>query len=195
MKIQTPVAIVIVDPQNGFLHGGELGCSKENSELVLAGINTVLNDTTRSNSDVQLFITVDNHPEDHCSFLEQNGPFPKHCVVGTHSAQIHESINTANCTIIPKGLDKNKEEFCIAIPGLEDVKTIYILGLVLDICVMETAKLLRTMYPNAQIIIMQNVTCALDVNITTKEDKIKYIEDNGFVAGTISPLADGIANL
>ncbi|MBQ3438461.1 MAG: isochorismatase family protein, partial [Bacteroidales bacterium] len=34
----------------------------------------------------------DHHPAGHCSFTEQGGPWPPHCVQGTHGADIHEAL-------------------------------------------------------------------------------------------------------
>ena len=36
--------------------------------------------------------TRDWHPPDHASFVDQGGPWPPHCVQGTHGAELHPSL-------------------------------------------------------------------------------------------------------
>ena len=37
--------------------------------------------------------TRDWHPADHASFREQGGPWPPHCVQGTHGAELHAALD------------------------------------------------------------------------------------------------------
>ena len=34
----------------------------------------------------------DHHPANHCSFVEQGGPWPPHCVQGTRGAEVHKDL-------------------------------------------------------------------------------------------------------
>ena len=35
----------------------------------------------------------DHHPANHCSFVEQGGPWPPHCVQGTRGAEVHKDFS------------------------------------------------------------------------------------------------------
>ena len=74
-----------------------------------------------------IIITMDNHPLNHCSFIENGGQWPMHCVKGTEGASVSEKIFDAikelnairyvngnskpNVVIVDKGCESNKEEY------------------------------------------------------------------------------------
>jgi nicotinamidase/pyrazinamidase len=76
-------ALIVVDVQNDFLPGGVLA--------VPGGGEVIepLNDHIRQFAQLLLpvFATRDWHPREHCSFREQGGRWPAHCVAGTHGAK------------------------------------------------------------------------------------------------------------
>jgi len=77
-------ALIAVDLQHDFLPGGALG--------VPAG-DAVVAPLLQAARDVALVVkSRDAHPPGHCSFAEQGGPWPVHCVAGTHGAELHPAI-------------------------------------------------------------------------------------------------------
>ena len=68
-----------------------------------------------------IIITLDSHPINHCSFTENGGPWPKHCLKGSDGASISdkifnvinelESTPRPNIVIVEKGCDSDKEEY------------------------------------------------------------------------------------
>ena len=67
-----------------------------------------------------IVITQDAHPKNHCSFVEQGGPFPPHCVQGTEGMNVYPALDEALCGIydigryyLQKGDLPDKEEFSI----------------------------------------------------------------------------------
>lgn len=144
-------ALLIVDVQNDFCPGGALAVP--NGDKVIAPINNMAVYAQR-NDDWRILASRDWHPADHCSFKEQGGPWPPHCVENTPGAEFHPSLRlTAKTTVISKGMIRAKEEYslfggvCIRkndwplMPKmiLRDCDTIYIGGLATDYCVKATA--------------------------------------------------------
>ena len=71
-------ALVIVDFQNDFTPGGALAVP--HGDEIADRINALA-----ASGDFELVVaTRDWHPADHNSFAEQGGPWPVHCVAGTH---------------------------------------------------------------------------------------------------------------
>ncbi len=87
-------ALIAVDVQHDFLPGGALG---------VPGGDAVVEPLLRAARDVALVVkTRDAHPAGHCSFAEQGGPWPPHCVVGTHGAELHPQIAALPGPVIDK---------------------------------------------------------------------------------------------
>lgn len=101
----------------------------------------------------------DWHPEDHCSFVENGGVWPKHCVQGRYGARINRGIMTPiNPIVITKGYKKDKDAYSafdpdayLALKGsgivipldeyftLRDIERVDIVGIAFDVCVKATA--------------------------------------------------------
>jgi len=65
----------------------------------------------RKNYDMVVF-TKDFHPKDHCSFKENGGVWPTHCVQKTKGSKIHSDLHPVNNDfIIKKGKDKNFDSY------------------------------------------------------------------------------------
>ncbi len=90
--------------------------------------------------------TRDWHPPNHCSFQEQGGPWPVHCVQGSLGAQFHPDLKMPPGTLIVSGATNPKKEAYSGFDGttlderLEDlgVQTVYVIGLATDYCVKQT---------------------------------------------------------
>lgn len=134
-------ALVIVDMQHDFLPGGALGVP--DGDTIIPGIVKIAKEYDF------VVASQDWHPHDHCSFKEQGGEWPKHCVIGTLGALItDEIVNAVDAVIARKGMDKNVEQYSAveALIGkepmhkfLESFPEIDICGLALDYCVKHTA--------------------------------------------------------
>ena len=150
-----------------------------------------------------IIVTQDAHPENHCSFKEQGGVFPPHCVQGTEGMNVYPALqatldqlmaNGSNIQIhfMQKGDLADKEEFSIFqnercgaklhdVIEREKFEGIDICGIATDYCVYETTKDLMAFYPAKQIRIVTNCLAAVDDNDTKlaelmKENGIKGIE-------------------
>lgn len=169
--------LIIVDGQYDFMEGGKLPV--EGATKALDNIVSLIESGEYST----IITTQDWHNGKHCSFKEQGGAFPEHCVQGTHGADIYAPIVNA----IQKGeyfnfnLKKGMylEEFSAFIdktsgyPHWKVYKTtdstnfyiqfhedeiVHICGLAGDICVMTTAVKLKDLNPS----IIENCTASID---------------------------------
>lgn len=145
MTIRSPGrgdALLIVDVQNDFLPGGALA--------VRAGDTVIppLNEAIRAFSEAGLpiFATRDWHPPDHCSFVEQGGSWPPHCISGTPGAAFPEALRLHASTITVSKADTSAAEAYSGFSGtdlgdrLADrcVSRVFVGGLATDYCVLYT---------------------------------------------------------
>lgn len=169
--------LIIVDGQYDFMEGGKLPV--EGATKALDNIVSLIESGEYST----IITTQDWHNGKHCSFKEQGGAFPEHCVQGTHGADIYapiaEAIQKGRYFNINLKKGKNLEEFSAfenRTPGYPhwkeynttDDKTpyiqfhedevIHICGLAGDICVMTTAIKLKDLNPS----IIENCTASID---------------------------------
>lgn len=143
-------AILIVDPQRDFIDGtlpvpGAAGA-----------MNNLANYIAKNNGLYALkIITGDNHPSTHCSFRENGGQWPRHCVVGTNGAEIwHPLAEALNATqgenvFLAKGEKSHQEEYSIFAPHEANIAALLakyhigsldICGIAGDVCVLNTLK-------------------------------------------------------
>jgi nicotinamidase/pyrazinamidase len=137
-------ALLIADVQNDFLPGGALGISGGDEILPV-----LLSYMRRFQSEgLPIFLTRDWHPVDHCSFRRQGGPWPVHCVAGSHGSLPPPSFQApSSAVIIYKAIDANQEAYS-AFEGTPlhrhlqalGVRRLFIGGLATDYCVLNTVK-------------------------------------------------------
>lgn len=134
--------IVVVDLQNDFCLGGALAVSGTDDGYI-GCINAIIG---RAESEgARVIFTQDWHPLNHCSFHEQGGPWPTHCVAGTNGAELNARLHVPDTAIrIKKGTKANQEEYS----GYDTEKmkrlpilagNIYVVGVALEYCVKATA--------------------------------------------------------
>lgn len=90
-------ALVVVDMLYDFIDG-TMAC--QGAERAIEGTLKAIDrltagteaDDTGIHSTYPILFVRDHHPANHCSFTAQGGPWPDHCVQGTHGADVHESL-------------------------------------------------------------------------------------------------------
>ena len=111
-------ALVVVDMLYDFIDGsmaclgadGAIEGTLQAIDKLTAGTDA---DETGVVSTYPILFIRDHHPADHCSFVEQGGPWPPHCVQGTHGADVHESLlpYVKEDLTFFKGEDPTKEQY------------------------------------------------------------------------------------
>ncbi|MDE0486482.1 MAG: bifunctional nicotinamidase/pyrazinamidase [Nitrospira sp.] len=134
--------LLLVHLQNDFCPGGALPVPEGDHVIPVA------NDWIRffAGQGYGIVATRDWHPANHCSFREQGGLWPPHCVQGSLGAQFHPDLKMPPGTLIVSGATNPKKEAYSGFDGttlderLEDLgaQTLYVIGLATDYCVKQT---------------------------------------------------------
>jgi nicotinamidase/pyrazinamidase len=142
VKVTPKDALILVDIQKDFLPGGALPVPQ--GDKVIEPANRYIEIFTKAGAPV--FATRDWHPENHISFKENGGLWPKHCVQNTEGAQFADNLKLPpEVFIINKG-DRPEFDAYSGFQGtlLESllrergVKRIFVGGLATDYCVLNT---------------------------------------------------------
>jgi nicotinamidase/pyrazinamidase len=137
-------ALVVVDVQIDFLPGGALAVP--DGDAVIPVLNRYIDLFTAAG--LPVFATRDWHPEGHCSFAAQGGPWPPHCIHGTEGARIAGGLHLPKgVPVISKGTDPDKDAYS-GFQGTdlgdrlrrEGVRRLFVGGLATDYCVLNTVK-------------------------------------------------------
>ena len=135
-------ALVVVDYQNDF--------AAPDGALSVSGGDAIagrINEEMRSGDYDLVVATRDWHPADHCSFTEQGGIWPVHCVQDTYGADLHPDLDTAAVDVI---VDKGQDPGTDGYSGFDgtnladllrerEIDQVTVVGLATDYCVRATA--------------------------------------------------------
>jgi nicotinamidase/pyrazinamidase len=134
-------ALLVIDFQNDFTAGGALAVP--DGDAIAGRVNELI-----ASGDFDLVVaTRDWHPANHGSFKEQGGPWPPHCVQGTHGAELHPSVPRDKVDVVVNaGYEPDLEGYSgfeatdlAATLRERDVDDVTVVGLATDYCVRHTA--------------------------------------------------------
>lgn len=137
-------ALIIVDLQNDFLPGGSLGVPQ--GDKVIAPIAQLI--ALYQAHGLPIYASRDWHPVGHCSFVEQGGIWPVHCIAGSHGSAFTDAIPLEQLTtVISKATTVEKDAYsAFNGTGLGDqmrargIVRVAVCGLATDYCVLNTAR-------------------------------------------------------
>ena len=142
-------ALIVVDMLYDFIDGS-MACLE--ADKAVANTLDYLKKIP-DGSDFPILFVRDHHPANHCSFQAQGGPWPPHCVQGTHGADIHEALAPYADEDLSffKGEDPAKEQYsgfegvnpagqslCDVLQVL-DIRNVLVCGIATEYCVYTTA--------------------------------------------------------
>jgi len=142
IKLREKDALIIVDLQNDFCPGGALAVPE--GDKIVPVLNAYIE--RFSNSESIIVATRDWHPENHISFAEQGGIWPKHCVQNTKGAEFHPDLKLpSDSIIVSKATEPDKEAYS-GFDGTnldkllkgKGVTRLFVGGLATDYCVRAT---------------------------------------------------------
>jgi nicotinamidase/pyrazinamidase len=159
-------ALIIVDVQRDFLPGGT---------LAVPGGTAVVPPLTQcakafAGAGLPVFATRDWHPPDHCSFRQQGGQWPVHCVAGTAGAQFPPALVLPPDTqIVSKGTSSAAEAYS-GFQGTDlavrlrasGCRRVFIGGLATDYCVRATAE--DALAAGFAVVVLEDAVRPVDVN-------------------------------
>jgi nicotinamidase/pyrazinamidase len=96
--------LLIVDMQNDFCSGGALPVP--DGDRVVSALNQYIDEAIAHGMTV--YASRDWHPAVTRHFKQHGGPWPAHCVQGTHGARFHPNLRLpATAVVVTKGEDLN----------------------------------------------------------------------------------------
>lgn len=140
--LQSGDALLLIDVQHDFLPGGALAVPHGSDVVPILKSYLAL----FAGEGLPVFATRDWHPENHKSFHDQGGPWPKHCVMESIGAAFPVELGLpADATIVSKGFERDDEGYStFGGTNLEKVlreagvKRVFVGGLATDYCVLHT---------------------------------------------------------
>lgn len=180
-------ALILVDVQNDFLPGGALAVTR--GDEVVPTLNRYIH--MFQSRALPIYATRDWHPENHCSFKQQGGPWPPHCRAGSPGAKFARTLDLPQgVVIISKATAPDKDAYS----GFEDtdlrerlrkqnIKRVFVGGLATDYCVLNTVKDALTQGYSAML--LQDAIRAVDVNPGDGEKAQQEMERLGACAITL----------
>lgn len=142
--LQPADALVVVDIQCDFLPGGALAVPQ--GDRVVPVLNRYIR--LFHDRNLPLVFTRDWHPADHCSFRDQGGPWPPHCIAGSAGAAFAPGLEVPAEAVV---MSKATEASADAYSGFQGTtlaewlrrhhcRRLFIGGLATDYCVLETVR-------------------------------------------------------
>lgn len=185
--------LIVVDPQIDFTTGSLAVAKGPEAMDELAKVF----DAGLGQKYAQIIVTQDFHPANHCSFVEQGGVFPPHCVQGTEGMNVYPALQDAlnnvetPITYLTKGNLADKEEFSIfqnaengevltKLIKENNYEGIDICGIASDYCVYETAKDLLDIYPAEKVRIATNCIAS----VSDDQKLVDFMNETGVQAIT-----------
>ncbi len=158
-------ALIVVDVQNDFLPGGSLAVPL-GDEVIPVLNNYIAAFHARK---LPIFATRDWHSPDHCSFLQQGGPWPPHCVADTPGAAFAAALELpADARIISKATTWMKDAYSgFEGTGLNEllhnagIRRVFVGGLATDYCVLNTVR--DALLHNYPTFLLEDAVRAVDV--------------------------------
>ena len=183
-------ALILVHVQNDFCPGGALPVKE--ADTIISLINDYIN-LFRSKG-LPVIATRDWHPPDHCSFKEQGGMWPVHCVQGSRGAQFRADLHIPNGSLIISGATNPKKEAYSTFDGtslgdhLEDmgVKTLFIVGLATDYCVKQTVLDARQL--GFRVIVLEDAIRGVNLHPDDSKSALKEMVSAGAFKANASDL-------
>jgi nicotinamidase/pyrazinamidase len=170
-------ALLVIDFQNDFTSGGA---------LEVPGGDEIAEPVKRLAPQFDhVFATRDWHPPDHASFETEGGPWPVHCVQGSHGAELHPAMgDVAVEAIVDVGAEREDEGYS----GFEkskleellrenDVDKVAVVGLATDYCV--RASTIDACRLGFDTTLITDAIRAVDVNPGDGERAIEEMQEAG----------------
>ena len=176
-EIRPDDALIVVDVQHDFLPGGALGVAE--GERIFDPIDELAPRFAR------VYATRDWHPADHSSYAQYGGPWPVHCVAGTHGAAFDPRLDLDNVdVVIDKGTARDTDGYSgFVATSLErdlrehGVKRVFVCGLATDYCVKATA--LDARAAGFEVVVIEDAAAAVNVDAADEERALRAVREAG----------------
>jgi nicotinamidase/pyrazinamidase len=180
-------ALLISDIQNDFLPGGSLAVP--DGDQVIPALNGYIDQFSKRQ--LPVFAIRDWHPPNHCSFIQQGGPWPEHCIADSKGAQFASALQLPVSTcIISKGTAVEQDSYS----GFSNftfkeeldnagVRRLFIGGLATDYCVLNTVR--DALNNHYQVLLLTDAIRAINVRCQDGENAINEMIQKGAMPITL----------
>ncbi|MFV0498429.1 MAG: cysteine hydrolase family protein [Bacilli bacterium] len=155
MKLSNKDKLIIIDMINGFVHKGPLS-SKNVKNLVPKMSNFIKNNI---HDGIEIYHYTDSHPVN-CNEFKV---FPPHCIQNTYESEVITELKFNEIEIIHKN---STNGFLAKNPFGNNIKNLYIIGCVTDICIYDFAytaiKYVHEKNLNVSINVIENLCATFD---------------------------------
>lgn len=179
--------LLIIDAQYDFINGS---LAVDGAEEKMINLSNHI----KSNDYDSIYFTIDWHPFNHSSFIENNGKWPKHCVQYTHGASIYNDViyeaykKCKDIKIFGKGMNPTKDSYSILdetimsrlfLMSMNNFDEIYVCGICGDICVKYTIIDMIKYDLNNKLTVLRDFCPSIDkgieLNKLIQENELKYV--------------------
>lgn len=189
--------LLITDIQNDFLPGGALPVPGGNE------IIPVLNASARvfEQAKASVFASKDWHPPNHCSFTQQGGTWPPHCVQDTKGASFSPSLKLPkDAVVVFKATDPMRESYSVFdgttfMKELKErgIKRLFVGGLATDYCVLNTV--LDARKHGFETVVLMDATRGINVKPGDVERAVESMLKCGALQATTADFPDAVETL
>jgi len=175
--------LLIVDMQNDFMPWGSLPVP--DADKIIPVLNSYIELFYKKG--LPIFASRDWHPPNHCSFKENGGSWPSHCVQHTKGAEFADGLRLPeNVIIISKATDPEKEAYS----ALQDtelaqllrqnkIKRCFVGGVATEYCVLSTVlDLLKLGYKTY---VLRDAIKGVNINPKDEEKALEEMKKKGVV--------------
>ncbi|MDP3511839.1 MAG: isochorismatase family protein [Sulfuritalea sp.] len=182
-RLQAGDALLIIDVQRDFLPGGSLAVP--DGDAVVAPLNAWI--SRFSAGGLPIFATFDRHPADHCSFRDQGGAWPAHCIAGTPGAGFADDLALpAGVVRMAKATASHADAYS-GFSGTElhlqlqwaMVRRLFVGGLATDYCVLQSVLDARRL--GYEVVLLRDAMRAVDLRAGDGERAIATMVAAGAV--------------
>lgn len=175
--------LLLVDVQNDFCPGGALPVPE--GDRIVPVLNRHIEAAVRAG--IPVFASRDWHPAGHCSFKEQGGPWPVHCVQNTWGAEFHPDLKLPeSAEILSKGTRVDADSYsAFGGTGLDEklkargIRRLWIGGLAQDVCVRATVLDARKL--GYEVHVLRDATRPVNVRPDDGERALREMQEAGAV--------------
>lgn len=191
IRIADGDALIVVDVQNDFVPGGALAVPE--GDRVVPVLNRYFK--LFAERSLPIFATRDWHPANHCSFLEQGGPWPPHCVADTPGAAFAPALALpATTVVISKGTDPRQEAYS-GFQGTDlaerarkaGLRRLFVGGLATEFCILATVT--DALREGFSVFLLLDAIQALEIQPGDARRNEQTMTDRGAVAIRIEDIA------
>jgi len=182
--------LLVVDVQKDFCPGGALAVRE--GDRVVPVLNRAIELFQKKG--LSVYATRDWHPKNHCSFREQGGPWPPHCIQDSPGAEFHPDLELpVEAMVISKAMRPEADAYS----GFEGTnlelylkrkgtRRIFIGGLTTDYCVKNSVLDARRM--GFETVFLIDAIRAVDVKPGDGDKAIEAMKKAGAFPATLPDL-------